>query len=116
MLEGLRRKSRKYTDLRAPVNLGLLHKLIRALPIICSSNYEARLFASAFSLLFFALLRVGEITTDSKSVPGCHTIYFENVSFLDEELYLKILSSKADQRQNYITLVLSPAKYRCMSS
>jgi hypothetical protein len=89
MLEGLWRKSRRYTDLRVPVTLGLMHKLIRALQIICSSNYEARLFASAFSLLFFALLMVGKITTDSKSIPGCHTIYFENVSFLDEELYLK---------------------------
>ena len=39
MLEGLWRKSRRYTDLRAPVILGLLHKLNRALPIICSSNY-----------------------------------------------------------------------------
>ena len=108
MLEGIRRKGRRFTDIRAPITLGLLHKLIRALPMICSSNYEARLFASAFSLLFFALLRVGEITTDSKSVLGCHTIYFENVSFLEEELYLKILSSKADQRKNSITLVLPP--------
>ena len=104
MLEGLRRKSRRYTDLRAPATLGLLHKLIRALPIICSSNYEARLFASAFSLLFSALLRVGEITTDSKSVPGCHTIYFENVSFLDEELYLKFLSSNLAEDQGAPTL------------
>ena len=106
MLEGLRRKSRRYTELRAPVTLGLLYMLIRAFPIICSSNYEALLLRLGF--LFFALLRVGEITTDSKSVPGCHTIYFENVSFLDEELYLKISSSKADQRQNSITLFLPP--------
>jgi hypothetical protein len=49
----------------------------------------------AFSVLFFALLKVGEITT-------------ENVSFLDEELYLNILSSKADQRQNSITLFFPP--------
>jgi hypothetical protein len=91
---GLRRKRRKYTDLRAPVNLGLLHKLIRALPIICSSNYQARLFASAFSLLFFGLLRIGEITTDSKSVPGCRiSKLFVTQSWID------ILSERNHQNE-----------------
>jgi hypothetical protein len=48
MLEGLRRKSRRYTDLRAPVTLGLLHKLIRVLAAIeCVIKRSASIFKSS---------------------------------------------------------------------
>ena len=71
MLEGVRRKSPKLSDIRAPVILEILHKIIRSLPSGCSS-YESCLFASAFSLAFFALLRIGELTADTSTYIGAH--------------------------------------------
>ena len=40
MLEGLRRKNPKRSDLRVPISLSLLKRLICALPHVCSSVYE----------------------------------------------------------------------------
>ena len=60
MLEGLKR-SKKSKDTRLPISEKLLLRIINRLEAICSSKYEADLFASAFSLAFYGLLRVGEI-------------------------------------------------------
>ena len=74
------------------------------------SHFKACLFSSVFSLSFFALLRVGEITTESKSVLGPHVICRQDVNFNvingRLELQLRIRSSKADQRQNSVTLII----------
>ena len=110
MLEGLRRRSPAKLDLRTPVSISLLQKIISALPSVWFSHFEACLFSSVFSLSFFALLRVGEITTESKSVLGPHVICRQDVNFnvIDGrlELQLRIRSSKADQRQNSVTLII----------
>ena len=57
LLEGLRRKRPQKPDVRIPITLEMLKKLICALHSVCFSNYEKCLFASAFSLAFFAMLR-----------------------------------------------------------
>ncbi|VDI31239.1 Hypothetical predicted protein [Mytilus galloprovincialis] len=102
MLEGVRRKSPKLSDIRAPVTLEILHKIVRSLPSVCSSHYESCLFASAFSLACFALLRIGELTADTNTDIGAHTIFINDLSLKFSnskyELHLKICSSKADQR------------------
>ena len=48
--------------------MNLLKRLIQSLPFVCTSVYESTMFASAFSLCFFGLLRVGEITSQSKGI------------------------------------------------
>lgn len=48
--------------MRRPVSLLLLHKLIGAIPHLTLSTYESVLFQSSFTLAFFALLRVSEVT------------------------------------------------------
>lgn len=48
--------------MRRPVSLLLLHKLIGAIPHLALSTYESVLFQSSFTLAFFALLRVSEVT------------------------------------------------------
>ncbi|CAC5401663.1 unnamed protein product [Mytilus coruscus] len=110
MLEGVRRKSPKLSDIRAPVTLEILHKIIRSLPFVCSSHYESCLFASAFSLAFFTLLRIGELTADRSTDIGAHTIFINDLSLkfsnCKYELHLKICSSKADQRGISTTLVI----------
>ena len=55
-------------------------------------------------------MRVGEITTESKSVLGPHVICRQDVNFNvingRLELQLRIRSSKVDQRQNSVTLII----------
>jgi hypothetical protein len=53
----------------------LLKRLIQSLPFVCTSVYESTMFASAFSMCFFGLLRVGEITSQSKGRAGKHVIH-----------------------------------------
>jgi hypothetical protein len=68
------------------------------------------LFASAFSLAFFGLLRVGIFTAETKSTPGTHVIGFHDILIQNnagvEELHLKIRSSKPDQARNSTTLIV----------
>ena len=55
-LEVLKRQNPKKSDLRMSISFSVLLKLVSSLPHICQSSYEAKLFASAFSLSFFGLL------------------------------------------------------------
>lgn len=110
LLEGLKRKNPKKSDLRMPISFSVLLKLVCSLPHICQSSYEAKLFASAFSLAFFGLLRIGEFTAETKSAPGTHVIGFHDILIQNnagvEELHLKIRSSKTDQARNSTTLIV----------
>ena len=87
-----------------------MKRLICALPHVCSSVYEARRFSTAFALACFDLLRVDEFTSDSKSISGTHVLCFNDISFHKinnkEELYVKVCSSKTDQRHSSTTLAI----------
>jgi hypothetical protein len=48
-------------DTRRPIALPLLENIVNVLPHLCFSNFETALFQSAFTLAFFALLRVSEV-------------------------------------------------------
>jgi hypothetical protein len=107
ILEGLRRKRVKLSDVRAPVTLDHLPRHLQALQKVCTSNYEVCLFSSAFTLAFFALLRIGEIASDNKSDTGPHVICYDDISFSNKnEMYLRIRCSKADQHGKN-TLIIS---------
>ena len=110
LIEGMKRKKPMNKDLRMSISLDLLTKLIGALSYVCKSSYETKLFASAFSLAFFGLLRVGEFTSDNKDMPGGHVVKFHDISIhnnnMEEELHLKICSSKTDQVGNSTTLII----------
>lgn len=110
ILEGFKRKNPGSKDLRMPVSSALLKQLINSLPHVCTSSYEASMFASAFSLAFFAMLRVGEFAADKKCDSGRHVVRLRDViqkrTNLNEELHIKIRSSKTDQVSNSTTLVI----------
>lgn len=48
-------------DIRKPITLHMLNNNIGVLPHLCFSDFEATLFQSAFTLAFFALLRVSKV-------------------------------------------------------
>ena len=74
MLERLRRKNPQQSDIRTPISLELLKKLISSLQWICNSDYEACMFSSAFSLAYFAMLRVSELAVASQSDENGHAL------------------------------------------
>ena len=67
MLEGLKRDIGRAKDLRLPLSISHLRKIVPILPSIASSKFEAQLFRAAFLLAFFGFLRIGELAADSKS-------------------------------------------------
>jgi hypothetical protein len=110
ILQGFKRKNPGSKDLRMPVSSALLKQLINSLPHVCKFSFEASMFASAFSLAFFAMLRVGEFATDKKCDSGMHVVRLRDViqkrNSLNEDLHIKIRSSKTDQGSNSTTLVI----------
>ena len=103
-------KLHKYCDTRKPITEDILLKLLPALKYVCSSTYECNLFQAAFSLAFYAFLRVGEITI----TPTCNdrnTIKCSDI-FINEKgvLFIKINFSKTDQMGRSTTLVINPSK------
>ena len=95
LLTGMSKKY-KSADLRHPITLSILRKIITVLPKVCNSQFEQVLFSSIFSLAFFGFLRIGEIT-DSAGVD--HTIQVDDVQFDDNKnsVTVTIQSSKTDQ-------------------
>ena len=70
-LKGIER-SAPPKNLRAPITLSLLHKMLT--PLATTNNYENALHAAMFALAFYAFLRVGEFTARNQSESASLTI------------------------------------------
>lgn len=104
-IEGLRRlKGRHVNDLRAPITLTLLDKMIYSLKYICSNKYEQVMFTAAFSLAFFGLLRVSEFTVPSTISSNHKQLLVSDVHLSNNTVFLKIRWSKTDQLGLSVTL------------
>ena len=80
LLEGSKRLH-GHPDTRAPITLDILRSIVAILEKVCSSTYESTLFHAAFTLAFFAFLRVGEFTVRSRSDPGHKIIAINDIHF-----------------------------------
>ena len=67
VLEGLTRLKSK-ADTRLPITTFILNKLVSVLPGICYNKYEDKMFKAAFTLSFWGLLRIGEITLSKEKM------------------------------------------------
>jgi hypothetical protein len=107
-LQGLARLN-KTIDTRYPITISILEKLLAALLSVCSSPYEGKLFASAFVLAYYGLLRVGEFTIDTTTrLRNSHCITFQNLT-LDRQaskITLTIPHSKTDQTGQTTSLII----------
>lgn len=94
MLEGIKRSVGRKPDPRLPITKDLLKIIILCLPCMCNSFYESKLFSSAFSLCFYGLLKVGEISVSNSSR---HVLEFGNVKVFIDCVGLALSSSKTEQ-------------------
>ncbi|KAK6165293.1 hypothetical protein SNE40_022244 [Patella caerulea] len=60
-LESMKR-GRGIGDSRLPVSITLLRKILMILPSVCADLYEVKLFRAAFTIAFFGLFKIGELT------------------------------------------------------
>ena len=92
MLEGMKRLQTRI-DERRPISLELLNSITSNLHLVCNSDYETKLFETAFQLAFFGLLRVSELNFSKNDInifPYCVKLY--------------LASSKTDQFRNGTTI------------
>ncbi|KAM9321155.1 integrase/recombinase xerD homolog [Gastrophryne carolinensis] len=98
------RKGHRGVDSRRPVSWGLLRGLIEVLPRVCTAGFEVSLFKAAFSLAFFGALRVGELVSPNKRLPG--GLEVGDVVAADEGVVVPIGKSKTDQRGRGVSVFL----------
>lgn len=89
------RKNFPRVDNRRPITFDILSKLIEILPAVCSSSFESTLFRAAFTLAFFAALRISEFTAASKNVNS--NLKRSDIYFSNNSLKIHIFKSKTDQ-------------------
>lgn len=96
-LQDLKRTRSTTQDSRCPITFHILLKITASLPTICSP-YEVKLFSCAFSLAYFALLRVGECTVTSYTTTS-HHIQFQGIEVRSRtnQVRITILHSKTQQ-------------------
>ena len=78
MLRGAKRLASS-SDVRQPITLDVLEKLLVAVQYVAISGYQTHLYRAMFLLAFYAFLRVGEVTV--RSGPNPNLLLFNNVSF-----------------------------------
>lgn len=93
VLKGYKRKNFK-KDSRSPITPDMLSRICMATGYVCSSNYEAALFSSVFTLTFFAAFRISEVLPCSKT--STSGMLSSNVEFLSDGLRIFLRFSKTD--------------------
>lgn len=105
VLEGFKRLNSR-VDTRLPITEKILARLTGALSSVCSSFYEAKLFTAAYTLAFFAFLRVGELAiskgNNSQTILGIGDVNIQN-----NQLTLCIRCSKTDQLGKGVKVVVN---------
>lgn len=113
LLEGIKRSNHS-KDCRLPITKHILEKLIKTTSLVCSSNFEAILFSTAFSVAYHAFLRVGEFTLSSNQTN--QVIAFEHLKFVTNQKstvdYIEFIVpfSKTDQIGKGESVILEPTK------
>ena len=97
------RKLASSTDVRLPITLSLLQRLIDSAKWVVGSHYYVKLLRSMMTLCFFALLRPGEVT-DSP-----HNLMFDNVQLVNEQITVTFLSFKHHKGQP-VSLIIPAQK------
>ncbi|XP_062581945.1 uncharacterized protein LOC134243730 [Saccostrea cucullata] len=97
MLSGAKRLVNS-SDVRQPITLDILGKLLVAIPHVANSKYQEYLYMAMFLLAFYAFLRVGEITVRSGSNPNL--LLRRNVSFKRDKKQVRMVVTMINFKHN----------------
>ena len=104
LIEGAKRSRVTSKDNRRPITFELLVKLINAVSHVTRDAYEAALFKAAFSLAFFAFLRVGEFTAKTRHSSTNFILLIQDIRLTQGGLYVTIRHAKNNQHNVPITM------------
>ena len=96
LVDGCRRRHLR-KDVRCPITLPILQRLVSVLPTVCSNSYDCKLFAAAFLVAFFGFLRVGEFTAKNGVIPLVSGDVAMRGESPHRRLAIKVRFSKTDQ-------------------
>lgn len=107
------RKARFRPDNRLPITAELLNELCSCTREVCFSDYEAGMFNTAFSICFFAALRVSELIPANRS--DKKGLRMEDVVIGEHSLRIHLSKSKTDQlgKGIWISLAKCPDRVIC---
>ena len=86
------------SDLREPITIELLGKLVAALRPVSDSTYERKMFKAAYLLAFFGLFRIGEFVADTKGRAQRSVLLLSDIAIQGNSLKVTIRFSKTDQK------------------
>ena len=85
------------TELRDPITIELLRKLVASLTPVCASNYERAMLKCSFLLAFFGLFRIGEFVSETREKASKTVLLLGDIAWKKGFLKVKIRFSKTDQ-------------------
>ena len=97
-------------DLREPITLELLSKLVSALQPVCESVYEQKMMKCAYLLAFFGLFRIGEFIADTKTRAQKSVILISDIAIKPGFLKITVRFSKTDQSGKAHSLIFEGQK------
>jgi hypothetical protein len=115
LLSGIRR-DKPAADIRQPITVHVLRKLIAILPSVTSTAYEACMLRAAFSIAFYGFLRLGEFTASSKKSTSDISLLATDVNIIGHvsrrAIEITLRRSKNNQRGPSQRLIIQPIKGR----
>jgi hypothetical protein len=96
LMKGVRRDKHNVDD-RQPITGETLAIMIRSLPAITSSSYEATLIEAAFSLSFFGFLRLSDFTCSSKRNNETVSLLARDIRLEGHTVVISLRHSKSNQ-------------------
>jgi hypothetical protein len=93
-------------DVRAPITIDILRKIVPALDYICHSSFESVMFRASFVLAFFGFFRISELVAQSASCSDRALQSQDVVVNVAKELHVTIRYSKTDQLGRSTNLVI----------
>ena len=93
-------KSQSCSDCRSPLSVRSLSLMLRNLHLVCEDSYMLCMYKALFALMFYAFLRVSEVSH------GEHNILFQHLTMTQRKLVLRFTSFKHSNGRHFSLNVL----------